>query len=407
MRILFIVHQFMPDFAGGTERVTLNLARAAQADGHWAEVLTVSQGQGGGWSPDADGFLRTVVSGVPVTGLPSAEAPLVNLGFDADAPLAQMAARFLDSRLAFDVAHVMHAFRMTEAAEALRARGVPYVVTATDFFTLCYRINLVRLDGDLCGGPEGGRACATYCEQQALPRTAYTERTARYGTILKDAAAVAAVSPYVAQRLRAEHPGLPVHVIPNGVDLLRFPAGRAARAAGPLRIGYLGTVSEAKGAGLLARAFAEAAPVEAELHLVGPCYEPALAEEVRGLAQRAPIRFEGPVDSAAAPGVLAGFDILAVPSQVPESFSLALHEGFAAGLPVLVSDLGNIAEVIAASGAGLVLPAGDQAAWTRAIAQLAAEPQAIDRWRKLTPLPWRVEEESFLYNQLYHAAATA
>ena len=30
MRILYLVHQFFPEFGSGTERVTLNLARMAQ-----------------------------------------------------------------------------------------------------------------------------------------------------------------------------------------------------------------------------------------------------------------------------------------------------------------------------------------------------------------------------------------
>ena len=39
MRILYVVHQFYPEFGSGTERVTLNLARMAQRAGHHVQVL--------------------------------------------------------------------------------------------------------------------------------------------------------------------------------------------------------------------------------------------------------------------------------------------------------------------------------------------------------------------------------
>ena len=39
MRILIVLHQFFPEFSGGTERVALNLARTAQRAGHHVRVL--------------------------------------------------------------------------------------------------------------------------------------------------------------------------------------------------------------------------------------------------------------------------------------------------------------------------------------------------------------------------------
>jgi glycosyltransferase involved in cell wall biosynthesis len=403
MRLLFVVHQFMPDFAGGTERVTLNLARAAQADGAYVEVLTTAR-DGARWRRGADGLLTQVVEGVPVTAIPMEEPPLTELGFFPNAGLGEAVERFLDGRPSFDAAHVTHAFRLTEAVEALATRRVPYVVTVTDFFTLCYRLNLVRLNGDLCDGPRDGEACRTYCPQSKLDGPTYAARTRRYGALLRGAAAVAAVSEHVADRVRAEHPDLRVFVIPNGVDLIRFGRPQPRRRRGPRVVGYLGTVSEAKGALFLARAFAGAQAPDLKLRIVGPCHEPAVAAEISALAATAAISLEKPAAAAAVPALLAKFDLLAVPSQVPESFGLSLHEGFAAGLPALVSDLGNQGEVVRRTGAGLALPATDEAAWSAALRDIAERPDQLARWAAAVPLPWRIEEEAFLYSQLYRAA---
>ncbi|RAK59322.1 hypothetical protein DJ021_05635 [Phenylobacterium hankyongense] len=410
MRILYLVHQFMPDFSGGTEQVTLNLARAAQSAGHRVDVFTVTAPDSPGWS-ERDGLRFGVVEGVPVFALAHQDTPTVELGFGANPRLEAEFRRFLESRPAYDVAHVMHAFRLNEAAELLAARRIPYVMTLTDFYSLCFRINLVRLDGGLCDGPRQGEACARHCATPELEPAAYADRVARTGRLLRRASAVAAVSDYVAQAVRAEHPDLDVRVIANGVDLLglgapaRDPASRSA--SGKLTLGYLGTVSEAKGAVMLAEAFAAASPANARLRMVGPCHEPQSRARVEALLGRADITLDGPVAASEVGRVLGGFDLLCVPSLVPEAFSLALHEGFAVGLPALVADRGAPPLVVAARGCGRVAPAGDVAAWARAIDDIAADPQQLTAWAARVPLPQRIEEEGFLYTELYRAAATA
>ena len=406
MRILYLVHQFMPELSGGTERVTLNLARAAQADGHHAEVVTLAVAAHPGWRAAADGAFTAMVEGVPVGALgPPTEPQFVQLGFDADPQIEQRFTAFLAARPAFDVVHVMHPFRMLAAVEVLARRHIPYIVSMTDFFAICHRINLVRRDGALCAGPQGGEACRLHCQAPELPHPSYAARFARLGAILKSASAVVAVSDYVAGRVRAAHPDLPVLVVNNGVDLLSF-APPAPRVAGrPLTLLYVGTVSQAKGALVLVRAFARAAPAGMRLRVVGPCYDEAFAARLAEEAKGADISLEGAVEASAIPALIADCDLLCVPSQVPEAFSLALHEGFAAGLPALVSDRGNPAVVVAGLSCGRVIPAGDEDAWAAAIAEIAGKPGLVESWKSAVPLPFRIEEEAFLYGQLYRGVA--
>src|SRR5207244_2018803 len=136
------------------------------------------------------------------------------------------------------------------------ARRIPYVVTLTDFFAICHRFSLVRLDVSACEGPRGGANCLAHCASPELTEAAYAERTGRLAAVLQAASAVVAVSEHVAERVKAEHPDLKVLVIANGVDLHRFgpPADRPKDR--PLTFGYLGTVSDAKGLPLLVSAFA-------------------------------------------------------------------------------------------------------------------------------------------------------
>lgn len=407
MRILYLVHQFLPEYAGGTEKVTLNLAHAAQSEGHHVEVFTASHRPGPPWR-EQDGLRSCLVQGVPVHALPHQEGrPLEDLGFRPAEGVRQRFERFLDSRPKFDVVHVMHALRLNDAVEVLHDRRAGYVITLTDFHFICHRINLIRLDGSLCGGPAGGRNCQLHCWSPEIGEREFAGRIERLGGLLRGASAVVAVSPYVAERFAAEHPDLSIRVVGNGVDLLSFPRPRPRPTDGKLTFGYLGTVSEAKGAGLIASAFAQAGRADARLRIVGPCYEPELAARISAEAGGAQISVEPPVAAADVPRLLQEFDVLCVPSQVPESYSLALHEGFAAGLPALVSDLGNAGRVVREHGCGVALPASDAGAWAEAIARVCDERAHLAGWRDKVPLPLRVEEEGFIYTQLYRAVAAS
>src|SRR5208283_2318549 len=107
------------------------------------------------------------------------------------------------------------------------------------------------------------------------------------------------------------------------------------------------------------------------------------------------------------PALLRQFDVLCLPSMFPETFSLVLHEGFASGVPCLVSDLGYPPEVVRRNGCGEVLPPGDIRVWSEAIAQISADPSILAGWKRNLPLPARIEEEGFLYSCLYKAAVAA
>lgn len=415
MRLLFVVHQFMPEFASGTEQVTLALAKAVQRAGHRAEILTCSLDPNATWDgATPEGFRRTGVDGLVVSGIPRAMLPdtfglpdAAAIGPQGSASRASHVSGAIDAFLSrgnYDLVHVTHSMRMLDVVARVRAAGLPYLLTLTDFFLLCHRINLVRRNGAHCAGPEGGRACATYCRPEGTDLLALEQRQDDVAAVLRHAAVRVACSPFVASAFAREHPDLPVSVIGHGIDLLRM-RPREARSTGETVLGYVGTMSQEKGVDVLARAFAAAPLAATRLELVGPSSgDPAFDHEIAWLAQHDPrIRLRGGMKPAEMPRVLAGLDVLCLPTRLPETFSLALHEGFAAGLPALVSDLGHPAGVVREQGCGLVLPDGDQAAWTAAIERVAGDPGVLESWRAKLPLPARIEEETFLYSQLYKA----
>jgi glycosyltransferase involved in cell wall biosynthesis len=141
MRILFILHQFFPEFSGGTERVAFNLARMAQKAGHHVHVLasTVDPVRSGGIPVPRpfSGSLRTNYQGIPVTVIPRTMLPpAADIGLEIDKAVVGALAEWMDDER-FDVAHVLHTMRMGSAVLAAQRCGLPYVLTLTDFYLPC------------------------------------------------------------------------------------------------------------------------------------------------------------------------------------------------------------------------------------------------------------------------------
>ena len=191
MRVLLVIHQFFPEFSGGTERVTLQLARALQHAGHAVHVLTCHVG-----APKADWQTDTVIrqawnytyDGVPVTAVLRGRFPAgAEIGFDVDAALADEFHAWLGRRK-FQVAHVMHTMRMATAVMAIQQAGIPYQVTLTDFFLPCHQINLVNIAGDPCAGPQGGQQCAKDCRVAVWTPHSLQQRYSQAHSLLEGAA---------------------------------------------------------------------------------------------------------------------------------------------------------------------------------------------------------------------------
>jgi glycosyltransferase involved in cell wall biosynthesis len=407
MKILYIVHQFMPEYTTGTELVAFRLAKAAQRIGHAVTILTCSTESALLWrGVTPEGLRWTSISGVPVYALP---ATLVSdpYGFapGVDVKARDVFAKFLENS-EFELVHIMHLLRMLDAVTIIRRIGVPYIITLTDFFSVCYRINHIRVSGELCEGSSGGEACQAAC---TIANVRIDERQRRLREILASASERIACSEFVKEQFERECPNLAFRVIPHGIDLLKFSPRDFNDDTDETVFGFLGTLSEAKGIDILVSAFLDADVVNGKLVIVGPFHgsRDVEARIISACEINRRITLKGPVSVEEVPSVLSGFDVLCIPSQVPETFSLVLHEAFAAGLPAIVSDLGHIAEVVRANGCGLIARATSIRAWSDAIKSVASNRDQLRLWQTKIPGPLRIEEEAFFYDQIYRRNAAA
>ena len=156
-------------------------------------------------------------------------------------------------------------------------------------------------------------------------------------------------------------------VIPNGVHVPEHVAATITGDA-PLRILFVGQAVERKGLPLLLRAFeALRDHIETTLTLVG-----VTPEEVEPmLLDRRGVHALGKVDDDRKRAELAAADVLCAPSLGGESFGMVLTEAFAAGTPVVASEIAGYADVVRHGVDGLLVPRGDATALAVTLHELA------------------------------------
>jgi glycosyltransferase involved in cell wall biosynthesis len=220
-----------------------------------------------------------------------------------------------------DVCHIHGVWNVPEwwASYLARAAGVPYVVS-----------------------PRG------MLQPQAM-RDGRWRKAAAFALLerrnLEGAALLHATSDQEAGAIRALDLGVPIAVVPNGVDL---DDAREASRGYRTRLGipadafivlFLGRMHRIKRLDLLADAFAEVRATHPTVHLVvaGP--------DEHGLVPDLLRRFAGDADHVHAPGAVHGADKWAllkdadvmVQCSDSESFGLAVVESLAAGVPVIAT----------------------------------------------------------------------
>lgn len=177
-------------------------------------------------------------------------------------------------------------------------------------------------------------------------------------------------------------------VMPNGVDLERFaasgtPAGRAAGGTGVV-VGYVGLVTERQGLDQLIRAVGNLSREGVDIRAVivgdGPD-RPRLEEQVtaEGLEHR--VEFVGQVAWQAVPGWIERFSVgysgqRGVGGMPMYHSPLKIYEYLGVGRPVVASRYPDAVDTLVAPRAGWVFPAGDEAALTdllREVAQLPSD----------------------------------
>ena len=146
-----------------------------------------------------------------------------------------------------EVVHLHHLIELSPRfVEIARRFGAAVVLSLHDYYFACPRVILLRTNGEICAGPDGGRACAATCfaREGAPGRLRWGLRAEYFRRILALPERVISPSRHIAQYF--EQHGLDParsRVVPNGVSLAtspETPARRNGAQADPLKLLHVG-----------------------------------------------------------------------------------------------------------------------------------------------------------------------
>jgi len=192
--------------------------------------------------------------------------------------------------------------------------------------------------------------------------------------------------------------GVPAHKVTMsrhglGTDCGASATPRRSQLTNVLRLAFLGRLDPEKGLHLVIAAFRQAPTLPATLDVYGVIqttdsrqYVQALAKTVAGDSR---ITFHQSIPPNEVISRLSGYDALVAPSLWLETGPLVVLEAFAAGLPVIGSRLGGLAELIT-DGVDGCLVEPDVVKWRRALENLASDPGVLVRLRNGVRPPRRI-----------------
>jgi glycosyltransferase involved in cell wall biosynthesis len=402
MDILFAVHQFFPKFYTGTEQVVLNLAKQMQKMGHRARVLTYEFEDKEDLVPKEDLLVRKYLyQGIEVTAIRYRSHP-EDLDFWINRDDMEKALLDLLDEMDCDLVHVCHPMRMGSIIGAAGKKGIPVVMTLTDFWLICPKFVAVTINNKLCNGPEAGLKCAKDCYDDLWAQR-LKDRFKEIVQTVKEVDCIVSPTKFLGDAIKRElH--VEIRVIPFGQEYGSFrPNVRSYSSDSRITIGFLSTLVPHKGAYILIDAFNRLDTNNMQLriygdHLGNKDYFEALENMV---VDPDKVQFCGRYKESDLPTILQEIDVVAVPSLWWENSPLVLLRALAHRVPPIISNMGGMTELVEDGASGFTFEAADPESLAGILKKISSEPTILNGMKNEIRLPPRIEEEAFEYEKLY------
>ncbi|MEQ8763776.1 MAG: glycosyltransferase [Planctomycetota bacterium] len=404
MNVLQVVHDFGHSGPGGTQSHVQRLIGHQVNDGFRVAVFSSSRER-----RIPASLAGEIVGGVPVYRLHRSE--LYHDAWDKSAS-PEANAVFLEvlDEAKPDIVHVHHGIGISRHLVRLaRGQGLPVVWTLHDFWSTCPRVFRVKADESFCDEPPHPGICSPCVPRRSWQTDAELDAsTALYRDDFREEVRAASALIALTRTHRdalARYLDIPAErilVIPNGYDRrCEEPTARPA-PADPFRIVTWSLLSPIKGVHLLIDAFRElvASRPHAELVILGGAENEEYGRALRAQADGLNVHFRGPFQFDDLTELTP--DIAVLPTLAFESYSYLVDEALDLGWPMIVSDLGPLAE--RAGAAAVSFRRGDAQDLAQRLGELYDDRERLETLRSAArPEAFGTQENARQITEVYRA----
>ncbi len=441
LKILFITNGFPPHRTAGTEIYTAGLAKELKKRGHSVQVLCA-----GRWHEGANywnGYDDDIDQGIPVRRihLNWKKAPRPFRYLYDNPVVGDFLVDYL-SKITPDLVHVTSCETLSASVlRIVKKAGLPLVLSLTDFWFLCPRINLMHSDGKNCSGTTTPWEClrcnlfntkAYRWSSSILPEkmvshlltsiSKYPVVTRRRGlrgmagdmshrkAFLQDALTlpdqIVTASPFAQRVFMKNGVDVPIKVHPYGHDLSWLKDYHGKTNSKSIRIGFIGQIVRIKGVHLLLKAARvlnkKGLGDKFSLSIYGNLKQNTdYSNRLQSMASHlSNVEFCGTYPHEKSGKIFANLDVLVVPSLWFD-FPLIIYEAFSTHTPVVATNLGGMAEAVEHEVSGLLFERNDSNDLARQLSRVVDEPGLLKKLRSGIPAVKRTEEEVEELEQIY------
>lgn len=432
MRIVQVVHDFVPETWAGVEIITYNLSVSLINRGY--EVFVFCRG----WNLKTEPYalVDEVLDGIQVR--------RVNFGYEGK--MARELHRNDQVNAAFeryltqvqpDLVHFHHLLYLsTDLVSIAYDAGIPTIVTLNNYWFRCPWGSLLNWADQLCQAEVGlGCLSCVWPDRFSRKRKIYPWRLFNplLSTWYRYAGRVPLVGAEMNSRLASlamwkadflrlfeladliHAPSLFIEgklvefgVSPEKIVMIETAAVPPApgpmhktRNNGRIRFGIMGT-HFMKGLRVLAEAFAATPAEQAELKIYGQIADQRYFDRAMQLAGGADVKYCGVYHYSQLFDIFTDIDVLVVPSIWYENCPTVIREAFRTETPVITSDIGGMAEAVRDDVDGLLFRANDPYDLRAKLLKIITNPELIDQLRRNIRPPQTWENYADRIEVLYH-----
>ena len=413
MKIALAVHHFPPKYSAGAELRALRTARWLANQGHDIQVITIERIE----SDSKEELIAEddTYQGIKVHRISYDIARAQDkFKWEYENPWIYDHLNELFGKLDFDIFHLISGYLLGAGAiNAALSNQIPIVITLTDFWFFCRRINLVRPDGKLSDAFVFDSQQCTRCkfEEDRIYRLSaklmpavfdylwdksfespwekftdvrrmqrkFNQRNATLVHALSQAQAIVCPSQFLIDVLLSRgFDEEKLHYIQHGLDKSSWAPVSKEKEDGVFRIGYLGQIDKHKGVHLLIDAFKHLdTDIPLELLIYGDgLSDPGYYKSLRKFADLDPrIRFLGRYEYSQVANIFSDLGVLVIPSIWNEIGPWVMYEAFETRTPVIASDIPNMSHIINHDNNGLLFECGNTHALKDQIQKVVNDPE--------------------------------